>query len=58
MRLEEWTAEEDGKVTIYRIWKCCGKEWYRNYPLPTTFDSLSWTPVCPSCGGFDGTLFI
>jgi hypothetical protein len=61
MKVNEFTAigelTDSGKLEIFRSWECCGNRWTKNFPYDD-LEAASWTPVCPSCGGFDGTLFI
>jgi len=59
MHLTEFSVENgDGTFTIYREWICCNTNWFKTYAEGATLEDLAWTPVCSTCGGFDGSLFI
>jgi hypothetical protein len=57
------TTDVDEPFVKKRVWICCGESWEKQLKLfnPLDVDSIeewAFTPVCPSCGGFDGSLFV
>jgi len=55
--VEKYIDEEDGQCKLKRTWTCCGNIWCKEIK-PNDLNEIAWTPICPKCGGFDGTLFI
>ncbi len=58
MHLDEQSGDDEEGPFTYRLWACCEKEWYRKLRPSESLEDWAWTPVCPICGGFDGSLFI
>lgn len=48
---------KSGDLEILRTWECCGNHWTKQF-LFNDLEAAAWTPVCPKCGGFDGTFFV
>lgn len=57
MNLVEQHIDDSGQLKIRRTWQCCGATWSKEID-PKDLEEVAWTPVCPKCGGFDGTFFI
>jgi hypothetical protein len=60
MRVLEYSQEPEdgGKILFFRKWFCCGHIWTKYIEQGAPLEEFAWTPVCPTCGGFDGVLFI
>lgn len=56
MKVVEEYVDKDGEIKIKRMWYCCGETWEKELS-PNDLEEVAWTPVCPYCGGFDGSLF-
>lgn len=56
MNLIESYIDDDGETKIRRTWACCEEIWVKTFD-PEDLEQAAWTPVCPKCGGFDGSFF-
>lgn len=57
MYVTEELDEIGGVAHFNKVWVCCGHVWTKSIKWDD-LEALGWCPVCPDCGGYDGSLFI
>ena len=57
MYVTEESEVVDGVVYYLRAWVCCDNVWTNKIKWDD-LEALGNCPICPDCGGYDGTIFI